>query len=159
WDRGPKKPRAGVGWRPPDIPFLPDPIEDLPSSGLALIEEGPGQLRHSLAATIRAYDKIGELLQNPATAKAPTPLQPWHIMEVSALLVQLQEIANTLGEGAVDSFCDGLPQSGFPVSAVRLFQMLDKPWRDRNIAPGAADLAAVVAWALMGNYELDRWKA
>jgi hypothetical protein len=159
WDRGPKRPPGGDGWRPPNIPFLPEPIQDLPSSRTVMLEDGPDQLKMLLIATVRAYDNIGELLQNPTTAKSPMPLQPWHIMEVSALLVQLQEIANTLGERAIDGFYDGLQDSGFPVPAVRLFQTLDKPWRDRNLAPGAGELAAVVTWALMGNYELDRWKA
>src|SRR5262249_2557601 len=74
WDRGPKKPPGGGGWRPPEIPFLPDPIQELPWSGVGRLEEGPDQLRMLLTATVRAYDQIGELLQNPMTAES---LQPW----------------------------------------------------------------------------------
>jgi hypothetical protein len=156
WDRGPKTPHGG--WRPPNIPLLPDNIEDLLPFRFAL-EKGPDSLSRSLAATARAYDKIGEMVRNPTTAKAPMPLQPWHVMEVSALLVQMQEIANTFGAAAAHRFLNKLPDSGFPVSAVRMFSALDKPWADRKLVPGAADQAAVVAWALMGNYEMDGWKA
>jgi hypothetical protein len=158
WNRGPKRPPDGDVWRPPDVPLLPDDIQ-ISQPLVGKLEEGPDSLRRLLAAAVRAYDQIGYLLQNPSTAKARTPLQPWHVMEVSALLVQMQQIANTHGDVTAYRFVDALPNSGFPVSTVRLMQLLYKPWTDRKTAPATADLAAVVAWTLMGNYELDEWKA
>jgi hypothetical protein len=155
WNRGPKKPVDGGGWRPPDVPGLPEAI----APADLVLTDGRDPLATLLAATVRAYDNIGELLRNPNTAAAVVSLQPWHVMEVSALLVQMQEIANTLGPDAAYRFVDHLPRSGFPDAAVRLFRALDQPWRVRELAPGAADLSAVVAWALMGHYEKDGWQA
>jgi hypothetical protein len=159
WNRGPKKPPGGGNWRPPPVPQQPSQFINLPKSGAAIPLDGPDALPLLLATTIRAYDKASELLNNPDSAKAPTPLQPWHIMEVSALLVQTQEIINIGGDALAGRFLASLETSGFPKSAVRLFQALQSLWHDRRSAPELSDLASIVTWSLMGSYKRDGWRA
>lgn len=159
WSRGPKKAPDGGAWRPPPVPFLPDVTEPPLQPGMKVVPAGAGDLSALLRATLQAYDKIGELCNNPESAKVPMPLQPWHLMEVSALLVQAQEIAGIMGDALGHRFLNMLEESGFPTAAVRVLKVLEAAWTDRGLSPRPPDLAAVVAFGLMGSYATDGWKA
>lgn len=159
WNRGPKKAPGGGEWLPAALPFLPEIIEPFPERITNVSLTGEEGLVSTLGATIRAYDKIEDLLTNPESAAAPTPLQPWHLMEVSALLVQAQEIAKVTNNALAYRFLNMLEASGFPRAAVRLVKALEKLWLDRKLEPQLTDLVSVVAFCLMGSYAQDGWKA
>jgi hypothetical protein len=154
WNRGWKRPPVGLGWVPPDLPILP---QNLHNVGMFsdVVSPGSNALERLLAATVRAYDRISDLLGKPGALEPPTPYQPWHVMELSALLVQCQQVWNVYGEKAAQVFRTKIAESGFPASAISLLDRLENLWHSRGLAIPVHYLSAIVTWALLGDYESE----
>lgn len=156
WNRA--RPAPGDrGWAPPRLPVLPADLGDIqvPTGAMPDSEEAFAAI---LVQTIRAYDRVRDHVHNPASQLGRVSLQPWHLMEVSALLVQMRQIGEAFGAEAVRRFQSGLI-AHFHDPCMRYIGVLCDEWKSRGRLPDLGTLAAVVTWALTGDYAAEGWNA
>ena len=109
-------------------------------------------------ATALSYERLGDLLVPPETKMLDRPFLPMHISELSALLVQLQEIWEVLGEDAA-ALLFGAPRRS-PVDAVRratgapfCVSQVRSGWRTQRRSKRYGDVGAVGPWPHGGDRE------
>ena len=148
---------GGRVWRPVQLPFLTgETAADLTPVASA----GPDDefFTRALMETMRNYGCIDELVRNPRTEGRGVPYQPCHILELSGIIVHIQAVANLYGEEAVRLFQEVLSEdSGIPYLVI--LRGLAELCRQANRPIDCRQMNEVMIWSLLGNHELDGWRA
>ena len=100
-------------------------------------------------ATALQYERLGDLLVPPMTRGLDRPFLPMHISELSALLAQLQEVWEVLGEDAAALFIEHLadiPSMRYALPLQMFSAFLDLGQTDADV------LSAMATWALFGPW-------
>jgi hypothetical protein len=143
-------------WRDPKPPLI------APEFPHIRLDEGPPQQQltvtdpysvDTVAAFVRAiawhYRRLGDLLAPPVTESLDRPFLPMHISELSAILVQLQEVWRVLGQDAAALFFGHL--SDLPAMRYALpLQMISSLSTEEGT--GVDLLSAAASWALCGAW-------
>lgn len=146
-------PQLSSKWIPVPLPYL---SSERPSTSGATAHS-PEAVAAIISAAVARRDQISELT-NRATRDGPYSVQPWQIFELSALLVQIEEIRSAYGADAVDLFLKSLLALS-PNPYAEILQITDAVWRKLNWSYSAPFAMASVVWSLFGSYEKDQWNA
>jgi hypothetical protein len=149
--------KSGEPWVPVKLPFIPK--LGLPRGfvhGSHELWDKPVEVL--LAAAAQAHERIREYTHNPRATETGVSLQPWQVFELSAVLIQIQDVWHTYGAEETEFFLNYLLKGTCsPYGAV--LQTCKLPWDRRGAAFDTRIASAMAFWSMCGSYEKDGWSA
>lgn len=142
-------------------PWIPVALPQIHNSDPPL-QKGPVVLdaNEALAQLIRAalsnHEWINEFAAGAFSQREKLHFQPWQILELSALIVQMQELWTTYGEAEVNHFIlSVLAAEKSPYAAMLRVVM----YMEKQLGLPLQVASAVASWSLFGSYTKDKWNA
>jgi hypothetical protein len=151
--RSGRHPRDGE-WR---LPKLPSVRQLLELKGKKRPKLGPAQDLESTAWLVweawKDQQRILQMAQRAPGKSYPYP-HSWQIMELSALLAQLQQVLATSGEAAATFFQNYLRNlKDNPYG--HILKVAYAPWRSSKSGADARVLAGMAMWSMCGSHAVD----
>ena len=149
-----KNSQDGVPWHPVLAPPRQDTSQSEHPEELSA-EKDP--LVPLILETARNLERIREFMENTSLTSPEATFRPAQVYELSALLVQAQEIWNVYGGAEVTEFLNYVTAGrNIYADVLRLTAGL---WHKRGELFDTDGAAAVATWSLLGSYEVDGWSA
>lgn len=148
----------GLPWRPIDLPLMQGIDLAGPRQGRLDSQSRDDVVRQILQRVMEIEEQIGQLTFNPETVGQRSSFQPWQILELSGILVQIQDLWQTYGLDHTQLFVDHLSSAkGNPYST--LLSLVAEMWSRGGSPLDWIGASAVATWSLLGSYEKDGWRA
>jgi hypothetical protein len=121
------------------------------------LAERVGDYTEVLNSVSQAYAGIGNLFRPPRSEQPE--VDPRHILEASALLVQLQSAWNVYGAAETSLFLEQLcGDPGLP-KRYQALRPLAQMYRSQQLPFDLEFVGALTTWCLLGDYQRDSWNA
>ena len=147
----------GKQWNPVRVPYI-DPALFNEAPATTEPQDRDDAVRQLIISATRARSQLNDLTYNPRTVRGDQSFQPWQLLELSAMLVQMQELFHIYGPDAVQQFLDCLLRMEKNPYAAMLNLAVDT-WSQCGEYLDPRMASAMVLWSVAGSYEVDDWKA
>lgn len=119
---------------------------------------GMASLRPILEATVATLRRIAEIWVDKTLPFDDSPFQPWQVMELSAVVCQIQEVWTRFGEEAANRFANALMADSQSPYA-RAYRAGSLAFTSKGGFADSRVLSTATTWALLGDHTVDQWKS
>lgn len=107
----------------------------------------------------KAYEAMNNLVYTNATEDMSYSIQPFHIFEASAILVQAQNVYTVFGEKQFELFYQQVLSDTNLSNYSIVLNLLDSLFIRKNWPINQKIRSTIISWCLFGDYESDGWDA
>jgi hypothetical protein len=111
-----------------------------------------------LTAIVEQYELLEELINNTNNFEEKIQIHTFDILELSAILIQIQSIYISFGDEAAQLFMDNLI-SQWNKPFIKIFIALNNLLSNESFLLQSRMLSAIITWSLLGSIDLDGWDA